>query len=63
MMIKTNSNIGTLGAEIKDGKMLTNENIVKVTTEKKLSSKSSSLAISFKRNHIFESNVILHKRQ
>ena len=31
MMIETNSNIGTLGAEIKDGKMLTNENIVKVT--------------------------------
>jgi len=62
MMIKTNSNIGTLGAEIKDDKMFTNKNIVKVTTEKKLSSKSSSLAISFKRNHIFkeEENIYHH---
>ena len=62
MMIKTNSNIGTLGAEIKDDKMFINDNIVKVTTEKKLSSKSSSLAISFKRNHIFkeEENIYHH---
>ena len=51
-MIKTNSNIGTLGAEIKDNTIFTNRNIVKVSTEKKLSSKNSSLAISFKRNHI-----------
>ena len=62
MMIKTNSNIGTLGAKIKDDKMFTNKNIVKVATEKKLSSKNSSLAISFKRNHIFkeEDNIYHH---
>jgi len=62
MMIETNSNIGTLGAEIKDNKMFTNKNIVKVATEDKLSSKNSSLAISFKRNHIFkeEENIYHH---
>ena len=62
MMIKTNSDIGTLGTEIKDNKMFTNENIVKVVTEEKLSSKNSSLAISFKRNHIFkeEDNIYHH---
>ena len=54
MMIETNSNIGTLGTEIKDDKMFANQNIVKVVTEKKLSSKNSSLAISFKRRHIFK---------
>jgi len=62
MMIETNSNIGTLATEIKDDKMFTNKNIVKVVTEKKLSSKNSSLAISFKRNHIFkeEENIYHH---
>jgi len=54
MMIETNSNIGTLGAEIKDKKIFSNENIVKVTTEEKLNTKNSSLALSFKRNHIFK---------
>jgi len=62
MMIETNSNIGTLGTEIKDDKIFTNKNIVKVVTEKKLTSKNSSLAISFKRNHIFkeEENIYHH---
>jgi 3-deoxy-manno-octulosonate cytidylyltransferase (CMP-KDO synthetase) len=62
MMIKTNSNIGTLGAEIKNNKIFNNKNIVKVVTEEKLSSKNSSLAISFKRNHIFkeEENIYHH---
>jgi 3-deoxy-manno-octulosonate cytidylyltransferase (CMP-KDO synthetase) len=62
MMSETNSNIGTLGTEIKDDKMFANQNIVKVTTEKKLSSKNSSLAISFKRKHIFkeEENIYHH---
>ena len=62
MMIETNSNIGTLGAEIKDKKIFSNENIVKVITKEKLISKNSSLAISFKRNHIFkkEENIYHH---
>ena len=62
MMIETNSNIGTLGAEIKDKKMFFNENIVKVATEEKLNTKNSSLALSFKRKHIFkqEENIYHH---
>ena len=40
-----------MATEIKDNKMFANKNIVKVTTEEKLSSKNSSLAISFKRSH------------
>ena len=62
MMIETKSNIGTLGAIIKDQKMFSNENIVKVATREKLKNKNSSLAISFKRNHIFkeEENIYHH---
>jgi 3-deoxy-manno-octulosonate cytidylyltransferase (CMP-KDO synthetase) len=62
MMIETNSIIGTLGAKIKDNEMFTNQNIVKVATEEKLSIKNSSFAISFKRNHIFneEENIYHH---
>ena len=62
MMIETNSCIGTLGAEIKDKKIFSNENFVKVATEKKLNSKNSSLALSFKRKHIFkeEENIYHH---
>ena len=54
MMVKTNSSIGTLGAEIKDKKMFFNENIVKVETAEKLNSNNSSLALSFKRKHTFK---------
>ena len=62
MMIKTNSNIGTLGAEIKDKKIFSNENIVKVKTAEKLNNENSSLALSFNRNHIFikEENIYHH---
>jgi len=62
MMIQTKSNIGTLGATIKNQKLFSNENIVKVVTKKKLNYKNSSLAISFKRNHIFkkEENIYHH---
>lgn len=51
MMIKTNSNIGTLAAEIKDETIFANENIVKVETKESLNHDNSSLALSFKRNH------------
>ena len=54
MMIETNASIGTLGAEIKNKNVFTNENIVKVITKEKLNSKKASLALSFKRNHIFK---------
>tara|TARA_B110001454_G_scaffold148289_1_gene137703 strand:+ start:898 stop:1638 length:741 start_codon:yes stop_codon:yes gene_type:complete len=62
MMIETNSNIGTLGAKIKDEKMFSNENIVKVITKESLKNKNSSLALSFKRSHTFkeEENIYHH---
>ena len=62
MMIKNNSNMGTLGAEIIDKKLFSNENIVKVETAEKLNSNNSSIALSFKRNHIFkeEENIYHH---
>ena len=62
MMIKTNSNIGTLAAKIKNQKMFFNKNIVKVLTEKKLDNRNSSFAVSFKRNCDFqeEKNIYHH---
>ena len=61
MMIETSSEIGTLAAEIKDEKMFSNENIVKVETKEKLNNNKSSLALTFKRNHIFkEKEYIYH---
>jgi 3-deoxy-manno-octulosonate cytidylyltransferase (CMP-KDO synthetase) len=61
MMIETNSDIGTLGAEIKYKNIFSNLNIVKVETKEKLDTKNSSLALSFKRNHILrEKENIYH---
>ena len=62
MMIETKSNIGTLGAIIKNQKMFSNENIVKVITKESLKNKNSSLALSFKRSHTFkeEENIYHH---
>ena len=51
MMIKTNSNIGTMGAEIRDENFFSNENIVKVETKEKLNNKNFSSALSFQRKH------------
>ena len=47
LMIKNDSDIGTLAAEIKDEKMFSNKNIVKVRTEKKLDNKNFLPALSF----------------
>ena len=54
IMIKNNPNIGTLGAEIKDENIYSDKNIVKVITERKLSTKSSSFALSFNRKYDFK---------
>jgi len=51
LMIENNSNIGTLGAEIKDKNFFLNKNIVKVATKEKLNNKNFSFALSFTRNH------------
>ena len=47
LMIKNNSDIGTLASEIKKGTMLSNENIVKVITEKKLENNNFVKALNF----------------
>ena len=62
MMIKTNSNIGTLGAKIENEKLFFNENIVKVKTKDKLNNKSFSLALAFNRKIFFreEKNIYHH---
>ena len=62
MMITTNSSMGTLAAEIKDEKMFSNQNIVKVKTKEKLNNKNSSLALKFERNFILngEKNIYHH---
>ena len=50
MMIESNSSIGSLGAEINDKNIFSNENIVKVKTKEKLNNDNFSLALSFERN-------------
>jgi 3-deoxy-manno-octulosonate cytidylyltransferase (CMP-KDO synthetase) len=61
-MIETNSNIGTLAAEVKDKKIFRNQNIVKVVTKEKLSNKNFPSALIFKRNNIpkEEKNIYHH---
>ena len=61
-MIETNSNIGTLAAEVKDKKIFRNQNIVKVVTKEKLSNKNFPSALIFKRNNISkeEKNIYHH---
>ena len=49
LMIKNNSDIGTLASEIKQDSILNNENIVKVITKNKISNTNFPLALDFKR--------------
>ena len=51
-MILNKSDIGTLAAEIKDSKMLINENIVKVTTKEKLNNNNFPIALNFFRKDL-----------
>ena len=51
-MIKYNSEIGTLGAEIKEDSILNNENIVKVITDQKLNNYNFVKAINFSRKNL-----------
>ena len=62
LMIKNNSDIGTLASEIKKDTMLTNENIVKVITEKKLENNNFVKALNFLRKDLKEkkSNIFHH---
>jgi len=56
LMIKNNSDIGTLASEIKKDIMLTNENIVKVITEKKLENNNFVKALNFLRKDLKKEN-------
>ena len=56
LMIKNNSDIGTLASEIKKGAILANENIVKVITEKKLENNNFVKALNFLRKDLKKEN-------
>ena len=59
-MLKNPSNIGTLGATIKDNKNLKNENIVKVITENTLGENNFPKGISFLRKSEQIDNIYNH---
>ena len=59
-MVKNHSNLGTLAATIKDYKNLTNENIVKVITEKSLKEDHFPKAVSFSRKSEQMDNIYHH---
>tara|TARA_Y100000590_G_scaffold63947_1_gene68710 strand:- start:208 stop:954 length:747 start_codon:yes stop_codon:yes gene_type:complete len=61
-MVKTNSDIGTLAAEIREQSILDNKNVVKVKTKEKLNYDNFALAINFSRYDLSNksSNVYHH---
>ena len=60
LMIKTNSDIGTLASEIKESSVLSNENIVKVITKKKLENNNFVEAINFSRQNLPNQNFNIY---
>ena len=56
-MIKHNSDVGTLAAEIKDASMLNNPNIVKVKTLEKLNKNNFVLAENFSRENLLTESL------
>ncbi len=62
LMIKSNSDIGTLASEIKEGSILNNENIVKVITKEKLENNKLTRALNFSRKNLStqSSNIYHH---
>ena len=56
LMLNTNSEIGTLAAEIKSDKMLCDQNVVKVITENKLEENNFPTAINFTRDNLLISH-------
>ena len=55
-MIKSDSDIGTLGAEIKDNLIFSKRNVVKVKVKEKLNYNNFIEAVSFTRKSVFKSN-------
>ena len=62
LMIKNNSDIGTLASEIKENSLLNNENIVKVITKEKLDNNNFTKALNFSRKDLSkqDSNIYHH---
>jgi len=60
LMIKTNSDIGTLASEIKENSVLSNENIVKVITKKKLENNNFIEAVNFSRQNLPNQNFNIY---
>ena len=60
LMIKTNSDIGTLACEIKESSVLTNQNIVKVITKKKLENNNFAEALNFSRQNLPNQNFNIY---
>ena len=56
LMIKNNSDIGTLASEIKEDSILNNENIVKVITKEKLEDNKFTKALNFSRKNLSKQN-------
>ena len=56
LMIKNNSEIGTLASVIKDNTILNNENVVKVITKEKLEKNIFTKAINFSRKNLSKQN-------
>ena len=52
LMIKNNSDIGTLASEIKEDSVLNNENIVKVISKEKLDNNNFTKALNFYRKDL-----------
>ena len=59
-MIKNNSDMGTLAAEIKEDSMLYNKNVVKVKTQEKLKNNNFVLAINFSRDNFSKQNTNIY---
>tara|TARA_B100000686_G_scaffold187179_1_gene193913 strand:- start:484 stop:1191 length:708 start_codon:yes stop_codon:yes gene_type:complete len=62
LMVKNNSDIGTMAAEITEDHMLINENVVKVKTKQSLKVNNFAIAINFSRKNFSKerSNVYHH---
>ena len=60
LMIKNNSDIGTLASEIKESSVLNNENIVKVITKKKLENNNFVEAVNFSRQNLSNQNFNIY---
>ena len=56
LMIKNNSDMGTLASEVKKDSILNNENIVKVITKEKLENNKFTKALNFSRKNLSKQN-------